>query len=318
MKQLCAVFCVTFLFFTALNCDAYMIGGSGNQVQPEVARSENSYIVVTENRQENDFTISSILKYRIYDTNGNPLGSYHVISSGGDYYANPVVECNGENYLIAWASKSKQIMGQFISLTGEQIGSSFVIESDYLFMGFPNKVEIASDGFNYFVIYDVSYHARELFGRIVTSETSISERIDIARSNFVYDFSIASNRYPYSDTYRTYLITWSEYPYNGGYYNVYGALYSSTGTPLVAKQQVNQNNQYSYNNANHVSVACNGYNYLVVWDDKQNNTGIKGRSIISYYPNGSNLYFYQNETCQISHQSYYYILQFLYIQLQVL
>ena len=294
MKQLHTVLCVVFLFFPVLTSNAYILGGSSDQVQPAVARSASSYIVVAEHRYQSDFALSTSIQYRLYDTSGNPLGSYQVISSS-NYYANPVVECNGDNYLIAWASKSKEIMGQFVSLTGEKIGSPFVIETNSLFMGFPNKVEIASDGFDYFVIYDSSYHSTNLYGRIVTSATSIGDRITISGGNFVFDYSIDSNRYPYSATYRTYLITWSEYPYNGGYYNIYGALYSPTGTPIVAKQQINQNSQYSHNYPNNVSVGCNGYNYLVAWDDKENNSGIKGRSIISYYPDGSSLYFYNNE-----------------------
>jgi len=272
-----------------------------DQVKPKIFRSNTSYLVVWEQSAQNGPSISSYIMCRTYDLSGNPLTDVLNLSSGTFYSEgsayNPKVCSNGTNFLVVWANASKRIKGRFLTALGAINGSEFEIESPSGFMGYPDEIAIASDGTNYFVIYNVAYHAKTIYGRIVSGDGSaVGSKISITTTDFAQDISISSNRFPYYASYNTYLIAWSRYPYNGGTYKVYGRLYNTSGIPLTNETLISTS--YPTKDQKDVAIGTNGYDYLVVWTtptDTDTWAGVRGRRIFSIVPNGTSLYFNGNE-----------------------
>ena len=287
---------------------------SSGQRFPFVVFGETNYLVVWADRRNGEYDIYGArisTSGTVIDTNGIP------ISTAPNTQFFPSVDFDGTNYLVVWEdsrSGSYDIYGARISVNGVLIDTSGIPISTA--RGSQKYAFVDFNGSNYFVVWSdirngVDY---DIYGCRITPAGDVLEPNGIplsTASNGQYSPAIAFNgtnyltvwkdrRNEYFDIYGTridqsgsvlepegilisiagygqyfpsaafdgtnYLIVWEDRR-NNSEYDIYGMRISSSGTPIdpvAIPISTALNNQYS------PSVAFDGTNYLVVWEDSRN------------------------------------------------
>jgi hypothetical protein len=115
---------------------------------------------------------------------------------------------DGTNYLVVWVEKieytDKDVYGQFVSASGQLVGTNFLIDDGPYFSD--NPVSVAFDGSRYMVVFHEEVNNEwDLFARFVTTSGTVAERITITDEPGNQQFpSIAFDG-------TNYLITWIDF-----------------------------------------------------------------------------------------------------------
>jgi len=221
-----------------------------------------NYLVGVENHQTSPTSIGA---QRI-DASGNKVGA--LISIGTPYGNGTVTNAafDGANYLLIWeydpggtGAGRFQIYGQFISKAGVKVGSPFAISTPGIF--FDGSKTMAFGGGKYLVTYsrlinpDDSYD-RYIAGRIVSPDGTMGD-----------EFRISSGSGRESDVAfdgANFFVVWCKMDINGYGYEIRSRFVSPAGVPGT---EISVNNSAARSD-NPKSVAFDGTNYMVIWNDE--------------------------------------------------
>jgi hypothetical protein len=257
------------------------VTSNGLGYYPSSCSDGNNYLVVW-----HDTKIAG--KYQLFgqllDSTGNKIGNeFQITNDSGGLGASasfPSVVSNGSNYLLTYnvlQEATYSIVGQLISQEGNLIGSDFQINTSTANPGeliiYP---DIASDGNNYFVVWQEGGIDREIYGQLVSSDGALLNEEMLINSYTLEDQSnpaVASNG-------ENYLVLWDSNTQEDGHsYGIYGQYVSLDGTLLGEEMHLNT---YTPNNQFEVDVATDGNDYFAGWtSDGQDGDilGVYGRPV---------------------------------------
>jgi hypothetical protein len=233
-----------------------------SQSDPSVAFDGTNYLVVWKDER------SAADEYDIYGARVNPSGvvldpNGIAISTDTNSQGNPSIDFDGTNYLVVWTDgrngEDNDIYGARISPSGVVLDSSgFAISTavdDQLCPG------LAFDGENYLVVWG---DYRNIYGARVSRSGILLDTTEIIISThasglFRFTLCVAfcgSN----------YLAAWLDSRFEE-FYNVFGSRVSPSGIVLDTAGINISKSGNSQGLESGSSVAFDGTNYLVVWED---------------------------------------------------
>jgi hypothetical protein len=239
----------------------------GWQKSPSVAFDGTNYFVVRE-----DIDIRPGIRYDIYGArvsqSGVVLDSAGIFIPTAAYSQNsPSVAFDGTNYFVVWnddrSGSYSDIYGARVSTAGIILDPAGITVSTAA--NWQSSPSIAFDGTNYLVVwkdYRNNPDTSDIYGTRVSQGGVVLDPAGIAISpaaGYQLEPSIA-----FGGT--NYLVVWIDYR-SGSNYDIYGARVSAAGIvldPAGIAISTAANEQYS------PSVAFDGTNYFVVWDDDRN------------------------------------------------
>jgi len=117
-----------------------------DQISAEAASDGTNYLVIWQNMNSEQGLLGQLI-----DSKGILIGDQILISASGSD-ENSVCS-NGSTFLVTWRGVNN-LFGQYLGLNGELIGEQFIVNDDtYETVNFS---DIASDGENYFVVWEAS------------------------------------------------------------------------------------------------------------------------------------------------------------------
>jgi hypothetical protein len=181
------------------------------------------------------------------------------ISTAAGHQGSPALAFDGTNYLVAWSESGDVIRGARVSPAGAVLDpGGFAVSTGSL--GFP---ALAFDGTNYLAAWNQNGY--DIYGARISPAGSVLDPGGFAISTgmiFRDEPALAFNG-------ENYLVEWQQH-LSGGYWDIYGARVSPAGTVLdpggVPISTAAYNQQAS-------TVASDGANYLVAWQDSRTGTG---------------------------------------------
>ncbi|MEO0306203.1 MAG: T9SS type A sorting domain-containing protein [candidate division WOR-3 bacterium] len=232
---------------------------------PSVAFDGTNYFVVWHDSRSDPF-------YDIYGARVSPDGTVLdqngiAISTATGGQGLPSVAFDGTNYLVVWtdyrSGTYSDIYGARVNQNGtvldpNGIAISITTHSQY----YPS---VAFDGTNYFVVWeDTRNNSYDIYGARVSPDGTVLDPTGIA-------ISTATNHQIYPSVAfdgTNYLVVWTDYR-SGSSYDIYGARVNKNGTVLdpngIAISTATSGQGLP-------SVAFDGTNYFVVWEDYRNGT----------------------------------------------
>ena len=251
---------------TVLDSGILISKAANSQWNPSIASDGSNYLVVWEEQRDSSFDIYGSL----VDQNGMIQGqSGFPISIATNEQRHPSVAFDGNNYLVVWQDKRSgyyKIYGARVTPSGQ------VLDQDgILFYPVPNidptnqiAPSVAFDGDNYLVVWgDVRKNqASHIYGTRVTPSGTV---LDI--SGFPISTAPSLQRSPsvvFDGT--NYLVVWQD-ERNGNYDDIYGARVSPGGQVLDSSG-ISISTAENYQES--PSIAFDGINYLVAWQDYRN------------------------------------------------
>jgi hypothetical protein len=244
----------------------------GNQVVPAMAYGDSIYLVGwSDTRWESSFLCTRISQDgSVLDPGGIGIAGF------GGY---PAMAYDGTNFLVAWVDGyGYSIYGVIFSPTGKILSDYFYIAASTGGVGFPSA---AFDGKNYIVVWndlrnDQGHNNWDVYGARVTTAGTVLDTSGIPISTAQY------SQYNPSVSFdgKNYFVVWTDLrnsPDGWSNSDIYGARITTSGTVLDLNGIVISNAK-SYQLG--PSVAFDGSNYLVVWEDFRNDSGDKSNSDI--------------------------------------
>ncbi|MEO0127730.1 MAG: FlgD immunoglobulin-like domain containing protein [candidate division WOR-3 bacterium] len=245
----------------------YVSNAARDQLYPAITfGGENYFATWDDYRSNSDFDIYGA---RV-DPSGNCL-DYNgiIIVTSINYQYTPNVAFDGTNYLVVWED-SRGIA--YSNIKGARVSQSgIVLDPGTISITTATNDQIspavAFDGTNYLVVWgDQRNGVWDIYGTRVSQSGTVLNPAGIA-------ISTAANyqEYPavaFDDT--NYLVVWQD-KRGGTYYDIYGTRVTPSGTVLNPSGigiSTAGNDQLA------PSVAFDGTNYLVVWEDCRNNSTI--------------------------------------------
>jgi len=231
-----------------------------------IAFDGKNYLVVWEELRGSNY-------YDIYGTrvnqSGIPLDSAGIaISAEPDYQSHPSMVFDGTNFLVVWEDSRNietvpDVIGARVSQSGtviDPIGIPFSTAANYQY-----SPAVAFDGTNYLVVWQ-DYHSGseyDIYGVRVNQSGTVIDPAGIAISTSSRWQSLPSVTFGGTN----YLVTWEDQRSSIYYSDVYGARISQSGTVLDPDGiPISTARDYQ----GYPSVAFDGINYMVVWQDRRN------------------------------------------------
>lgn len=217
---------------------------------------------------------------------GDSINRYNItaqfLSSDGNLYgprisigqtgSGPLVAFDGTNYLIAWTDSfpmfaggdtngTGNVYGQFISTSGNLVGTTFTIATSANIKFGKGRGGIAFNDTTYLLTYlKGGNHIDYLYGqRISKSGNLIGSPIQIS-SNYAREHAIAFDGI-------NYLVAWCECAHPDVDNDIFGQFVSPSGT-LVGANILIDGGQYASDNP--LSMAFDGSRYLVAFHEQAN------------------------------------------------
>ena len=229
-----------------------------DQESPAVVFDGTNYLVVWQE-------VRTRSAWDIYGARVSPQGvvldstGFQISSGNGDKVA-PKVAWNGTNYLVVWQDMRNanwDIYGARVTRGGAVLDTSGInITPTWDRQGYPS---VASDGANYFVVYE---EGDDIYGTRVTSDGVVIDTLG-------FQVGAAPNRQCYPGVAfngPNFLVAWEDYRH-GAISDIYGARVTPGGVVLdttgIAITTAISFQQFP-------SVASEGLNFLVLWDDCRN------------------------------------------------
>ena len=233
------------------------------QNDPACACDGANFLIAWEDLRQGLYS-SDIYGTRI-DATGNILDSPSFVicnASFGQY--SPVIAFDGINYCVAWTHNiggSWVVKGTRVNRQGVVLNPSYINISSGGNAMSPN---IASNNLNNLVVwvdYRDSYTSPDIYGARVDTSGAVLDPGGIAiciNGEVQYSATVASNG---SD----YLVVWRDN--RNGLHDIFGARVTSNGNVLDPNGILVSSATSFQDNP---SIAFDGTNYLVVWDDERN------------------------------------------------
>ena len=213
---------------------------------------------------------------QLLDNSGTRIGTeFQVNTYTPNSQYGPRIASNGSNYLVIWMSAEQDgsecgVYGQFLDNSGTKIGTEFQVNTHTL--GAQSVPEIASDGINYFVVWnDNAQDASNcgVYGQILDSlGNKIGSEFQI--TTFTYSNqtmpSISSNG-------NNYFVVWESEDQDGSEKGIFGQVFDSSGHKVGLEIQINF---YTDSNQAMPSISSNGNNYFVAWESEDQDGNEKG------------------------------------------
>jgi hypothetical protein len=240
-----------------------------DQWAPDVAFDGVNYLVVWMDRRNDPHQ-----SYDIYGARVSPAGSVldpdgFAISIDPSHQAFPSVAFDGVNYLVVWddgrnTSTLSDIYGARVTPSGVVLDPAGI--QIFSAPGAQWSTSVAFDGANYLVAWEDRRNEPtddgDIYAARVTPSGVVLDTAGIAISTVAYEQW--GPKVGFDGT--NYLVAWCDYR-NGSDYNIYGSRVSRGGVVLDPNGIVICNDSwYQY----YPSVAFDGTNYLVAWEDYRN------------------------------------------------
>ncbi len=184
----------------------------------------------------------------------------------GEQY-NPAVAHGGTNFLVVWhdtRNGSYNIYGARVSGTGTVLDISGIpISTAANSQRYP---AVAHDGTNFLVVWEdfrsgTGYY--DIYGARVSGTGAVLDTSGIPISTATNDQFTPAVAHDGTN----FLVVWEDSRSGTGYYDIYGARVSGTGTVLdISGIPIST----AANNQRYPAVAHNGTNFLIVWQDNRN------------------------------------------------
>jgi len=193
---------------------------------------------------------------------GGLVGTDFAICNQGDDQEFPDIGFDGTNYLVVWEDErnaSRDIYGQRVNTGGGLVGGSLAICNEGHYQYVP---AIAFDGTNYLVVWEDYRSGRDIYGQRVNTDGGL------LGGNFGIYTGIEGQSYPavaFDGT--NYLVVWQDTRDGLGIdSDIYGRRVSSAGGLVGGDFAIcNQADHQDFS-----AIAFDGTNYLVVWEDRRN------------------------------------------------
>lgn len=179
----------------------------------------------------------------------------------------PATTYNGTNFLVVWQdfrSGSYDIYGARVSGTGTVLDTSGIRISAAISSQYGPQVE--HDGTNFLVVwYDARNGAYDIYGARVSNTGVVLDTNGIPISTATSDQFAPVVAYDGTN----FLVAWQDYR-SGTSYDIYGARVSTAGTVLdLSGIPIST----AANSQQAPSIAYNGTNFLIAWQDTRSGTG---------------------------------------------
>ena len=242
-------------------CDA-----QSNQLWPTVASGNADYLVVWHDYRAGS-SYADIYATRV-NQSGVVLDSTSIaVSTGADAEYYPTVAFDGTNYLVVWGDERNSwrddIYGTRISSAGVILDSAGIpISTAQNDQYLPS---ITFDGTNYFVVWtdNRSSSSEDIYGTRVNLNGQVLDTAGIVIAYAVGDQSYPSVAFDGVN----YLVVWQDLR-SGNYCDIYGARVNQSGVVFDWIAITSDTNDQYY-----PSVAFNGTDYIVVWQNYSRTSG---------------------------------------------
>ncbi|UCF80198.1 MAG: hypothetical protein JSV08_06675 [Acidobacteriota bacterium] len=202
----------------------------------------------------------------------DPTGIAVSIAASGQLY--PSIASNGTGYFVAWNDTRNatyyDIYGARVASDGTVLDPTAIAVSTEVDSQFFSSV--ASNGTDYFVVWIDGSYEGDIQGARVTSAGTVLDPTGIVISNAQYDQSNPSVTSNGTD----YFVTWEDKRNWGvSYYDIYGTrVRASDGALLDGPPDTGGIAISTVPRAQYApSVASNGTDYFVAWEDQRNDGG---------------------------------------------
>lgn len=244
--------------------------GSQNQYDPSVYTNGSRFIVAWDDGRDD-----RSIYYRVFNTDGTPATADKKVNdiSGIRNQDYPSIDVNSSGYgVITWYDTRYNSTGSILYSTFDTEGN-IIDDNIYLGAGFENDVKIGEDS----TIICVSDFSSVHIHYFIISNTGID-------SANVEDNTTSSRFAPRVaiDNMNNFAVVW--YDYRNGNADIYGQLFTNTGTPVGSNFLVNDDAGVNAQTYPDIAMAPSG-KFLVTWCDNRNgNNDIYGQI---YNPDGS-------------------------------
>ena len=237
------------------------------QISPSIAFDGTNYLVVWEDFRNPASPYSDVYGARV-NRAGIVLDPGGIAISTAPYWkSHPSIAFDGTNYLVVWqdyrSGSDWNIYGSRINQSGTVLDpSGIAISTAANWQRYPS---VAFDGSNYLVVWmDERNNRVDIYGARVTRTGTVLDPSGIAISTAGYEWypSIA-----FGDT--NYFVVWNRW--RNLSFDIYGARMTRAGTILDTSGLAIST---ALNNQNNPSIAFDGINYLVVWEDLRSGSSI--------------------------------------------
>ena len=240
---------------------------ANNQTVPSVAFGGTNYLVAWEDYRSGN---SDIYGARVSQAGAvlDPAGIG--ISTAANYQTVPSVAFDGTNYLVAWQDTrsgvgNPDIYGARVSQAGVVLDLAGIAISTAAY--YESAPSVAFDGTNYLVAWEDGRSGTnyDIYGARVSQAGAVLDPAGIAIS------TAASNQTVSSVTFggTNYLVAWADLRVDGSTFDIYGARVNQAGVVLdLAGIAIST----AANSQAAPSVAFDGTNYLVAWQDARSGT----------------------------------------------
>ncbi|MEO0216645.1 MAG: FlgD immunoglobulin-like domain containing protein, partial [candidate division WOR-3 bacterium] len=239
-----------------------------DQALPSVVFGGTNYLVVWEDYRNGPY--ADLYGARV-TTGGVVLDPAGIpISTAVYHQSSPSVAFDGTNYLVVWEdmrSGFPSIYGARVATNGTVLDPTGIfIATDTLPVCDLDYPSVAFDGTNYLVIWQKLHNLApvrfDIYGARVTTNGTLLDSSWLPISvNPICSECFSSVAFDGVN----YLVVWADD--RGGYFDIYGARVATDGTVLDPSGIPISTAYYTQN---FPSIAFDGVNYLVVWEDDRN------------------------------------------------